>query len=160
MNAATESEISTFLSKIEDFFSDLEKWSSEVGLTTTRGSVEVSEEILGTYSAPTLTIIDSTGESIAEAVPIGRSIVGANGRVDLNGTYDKAILLALSEGGPSLHTTVTEGSHVEQRTKKIYQGVTEAGWYWIERTARLKGNAVTKDLFLYLLSQVSDYECS
>jgi len=106
---------------------------------------------------PSLTISDRDGNLLAEIVPIGTHILGANGRIDLRGRYDKAIVVDLNEGGPKLISTVTDGSNVTKRTKKIYRGIDQAGWYWIDRAAQPKGHVLTKELFLGLLSQVSDY---
>jgi len=58
MNNDKVAEISAFVAKVEALLEKLEKWSSESYLQTVRGKVDVSEEGLGTYSVPSLTISD------------------------------------------------------------------------------------------------------
>jgi len=158
MNNDKVAEIYAFVAKVEALLKDLEKWASESYLQTVRGEVDVSEETLGTYSVPSLTISDQYGNFLAEIVPIGTRILGANGRIDLRGRYDKAIVVDLNEGGPTLTTTMIDGSTDKKRTTKFYRGIDQDGWYWIDRTAQPKGHVLTKELFLGLLTQVSDYD--
>ncbi|HBG06492.1 MAG: hypothetical protein A2075_17210 [Geobacteraceae bacterium GWC2_58_44] len=116
------------------------------------------EEASGLYKANRLAIVDEGGKKIADLQPIGTYIIGGNGRIDLNGTIDKVILVNLEAGGPSMTTTITVGGQPEKRTTPFYKGVDQQGWYWIEDKRRGKANLFTKDLFVELLREVSDYE--
>jgi hypothetical protein len=158
MNARYKSEISSYLARVETLFSEVEKWANAGHLNTLRAAVKITEDSLGTYDAPMLSITNPEGKKIAELRPIGTRILGANGRVDLLGNFDKAILTDLNEGGPTLSSTVTHGSHTQTHSSKFYRGIEEAGWYWIDRSVVPKGHQLNQGLFLDLLSKLSDYE--
>lgn len=158
MNANYKAEISDFLEKVETLFADFEKWVSANNLKTSRTAVKITEDSLGTYDAPVLNITNAEGQKIAEARPIGTRILGANGRVDLLGHYDKAILVDLNNGGPTLTSTINDGPRSQTNVTKFYGGVDQAGWYWIDRSVRPKGHQIGKEIFLDLLSNISDYE--
>jgi hypothetical protein len=96
---------------------------------------------------------------VAGLVPVGTFIIGGKGRIDLNGTIDKAIIVNLEVGGPSMTMTVTVGDHSEPPRKSFfYEGIERQGWYWIENRRRGKANFMDKKLFRELLMEVSDYE--
>jgi len=76
----------------------------------------------------------------------------------LIGNIDKAIIVHLDIGGPAMTTTMTAGDYKETRTTSFYKGITKQGWYWIEDRKRGKAIFFTKELFVELLSEVSDYE--
>lgn len=58
------------------------------GLATERYSVELHENDYGRYSALALRLSTQDGVPIANLIPVGASIIGAKGRVDLEGTID------------------------------------------------------------------------
>lgn len=157
MSNTLQSESATFVEKVRLLLSDMETWAADNDLRTQKSDISISEEALGTYSAPMLTISNSDGTKIAEAIPIATRVLGAKGRIDLKGVYDRAIIVDLDKGGPSFTMTATVGSRTETRTSHFYRGIDEDGWYWIERPGG-KGRKLTAELLLNLLSEVSDYE--
>ncbi len=78
----------------------------------------------------------------------------------MHGTIDKAIIVNLKTGGPSMTTTNTVGGRTEVQTTSFYKGIDQEGWYWIEDARRGKANFFSKDQFVELLQEVSDYELS
>ncbi|MGZ8175674.1 MULTISPECIES: hypothetical protein [Methylobacter] len=158
MNSVIQEYPSSFLASLGTVFSSIEKWATSAGLKIVKSEISITEEACGTYSAPKLSILNSSGTELAEVIPVGASILGANGRIDIKGTYDKVIIVDLNIGGPSMTTTVTVGDHKETHTKHFYRGIDEAGWYWIESKISGKGHKLTSELFFELLAEVSDYE--
>jgi len=147
-----------FLKSIDTLYDNISSWLSPYGSSTLQEEIEIIEEASGTYKANKLTIQDEKKETIASIMPVGAWVIGANGRVDLIGKLDKVIIVNLEKGGPTLSTTVKVGDHQETATRQFYKGIKESGWYWIEDKRRGKAHLLDKELFLELLSEVSDYE--
>lgn len=158
MNEKVAEDVKAFVDSVNNLFSEIESWIAKTKLNGTRQETEISEEASGKYKVNKLTLTDEAGKKIAEFVPVGTFIIGGNGRIDLNGTIDKAILVNLEVGGPSMTTTITVGGQAETRTTRFYKGIDKQGWYWIEDKRRAKANFFTKELFIELLREVSDYE--
>lgn len=157
MNAEAEKKLNSFLKKVDELLSSIEAWSQDENLITTRMKISISEEDCGIYDIEKLLISEKTGQEIAQIIPISSSVLGANGRVDIKGLYDNAILVELNKGGPTITTTVSDGGEKYTRVKPLYRGIDEDGWYWIERNASSKGRKITRDMFFELLDEVSDY---
>ncbi len=158
MNEKGESILDNFLIKIEELYRDIDSWISSYGLTSIKEKVEIREETLGAYNADKLGILDKRKKFVAEIRPIGASVIGAEGRLDLTGKFDKAILVYLEKERPELISTIKDGEREYAHTEKLFKGAKEAGWYWIEDKLRGKAHMVNKELFFDLLSVVSDYE--
>ena len=158
MNSVIQENPSSFLASLGTIFSSIEKWATSAGLKIVKSEISITEEACGTYSAPKLSILNSSGTELAEVIPVGAWTLGANGRIDVKGAYDKVIIIDLNVGGPTMKTTVTVGSHKETRDKPFYQGIDEAGWYWIENKVSGKGYKLTSESFFELLAEISDYE--
>lgn len=158
MTEKAAGEVRSFVASVDRLFAEVESWIAPTRLKGTRQEIEISEEASGKYKVNKLTLVDEGGKKIVEFLPIGTFIIGGNGRIDLNGTIDKAIIVNLEAGGPSMTTTITVGAQAETRTTSFYKGIDKQGWYWIEDKRRGKANLFTKDLFVELLREVSDYE--
>lgn len=148
----------TFLQSIDELYDNINSWIKSYGLTILPEKIEITEEASGTYSANKITIQDERKETLASIIPVGACVIGANGRVDLIGKFDKVIIVNLEKGGPTISSKLTEGNHQENSTRQFYKGIKKTGWYWIEDKRRGKALLLDKDLFLELLSEVSDYE--
>ena len=148
-----------YISKIEQLYSEIEKWIEQKSFVAQKGEVEINEEVPGRYKAPALSIQDQEGEQIAELRPVGAWIIGAEGRVDIVGLLDRNSLVYMKPGGPHISTSVTVAQEKtrKQQSKPLFKGVEQAGWYWIESKRRGRACLLTEQLFLDLLSEVSDY---
>jgi len=150
--------VSSFIESVDKLFTEIELWIASTNLKGVWQEIEITEEASGRYIVKKLTLEDEKGKKIAEFLPVGTFIIGGNGRIDLVGTIDKAIIVNLETGGPSMITTMTAGDYTETRATSFYIGIDQQGWYWIEDRKRGKANLFTKDLFVELLREVSDYE--
>ena len=140
-------------------FSDIENWLKGTDLKASRGTMELDEEVLGRYEAPTVTIQNAQAKKVADLLPVGAQIIGAEGRVDLVGTLDREVLVYLSQGGPRITVKAANRREAEGgRATPLFRGVEEAGWYWIERSRPARARRLTQELFLDLVSEVSDYD--
>ena len=159
MSTDIHSQKNEFLQKVEVLFSDINQWIKETGLATSTLEIEITEEAFGSYKSSKLLIKNREEREIAQIIPIGASILGANGRVDMKGMYDTVIIVDLNKGGPKMTSTIrdSEGNELSTNTTYFYRGIDEAGWYWIENK-RDKGHLLNSKLFFDLLSEISDYE--
>jgi len=164
MNKTIENSVKSFVDSVNNLFADVESWISNlqqkkgIQLKSRREEIRITEEGSGTYVVQKLIIEDSKGKKIADLIPIGASVIGARGRIDLNGTYDKAVLVDLEKGGPSLTTTIKVGNEEKTSTTSFYKNIEESGWHWIEDKRRGKAHHIDSKLFFELLEEVSDYE--
>ncbi|OQY44016.1 MAG: hypothetical protein B6240_11250 [Desulfobacteraceae bacterium 4572_87] len=160
MDVNVAGKVKTFVESVSKLFAEIESWIALTNIKGIRQEIEISEETSGSYKVNKFILEDETGKKIVEFLPIGTFIIGGNGRIDLNGTIDKAIIVNLKTGGPSMTTTNTVGGRTEVQTTSFYKGIDQEGWYWIEDARRGKANFFSKDQFVELLQEVSDYELS
>jgi len=148
-----------FLARIQDLFTEIEKWATAKNLLVNRNNITLNEEAYGMYEVEAIQLVTSTNQKIAEFQPVGASIIGANGRVDLVGTIDSVILVDWDKGGPSFETNVTNDTETAKHNKPLYRDVNESGWYWVESRKLSRAHKLDEQLFNDLLLAVSDYDC-
>jgi hypothetical protein len=148
-----------FLNRLAHLFSDIEAWVEHRNLRVARSKIPLNEEAYGAYDVEKLSIFEGDGQRVGEVLPVGASVIGAMGRVDLAGPLAREILVYLDRGGPCITKSTTVGNHSETQTVPLYRGVEEAGWYWIESRKLSRARKLDEALFLDLLAEVSDYEC-
>jgi hypothetical protein len=161
MDNHQEVKLNDFFKKLATLYLDVANWVHLKNLKVERDTIELNEEAFGKYTVEKCSVVNSDGKRIAELLPVGASIIGAKYRVDLIGLIDQEILVYYDEGGPRMKGGVFVGDRIdtnEMSTFKIYRGVDEAGWYWIESQRLSRAYKVDQKLFLELLSTVSDYE--
>ena len=159
MKSSVKSRQQDYISRLTKLYSSVETWIERTDLKAIRNTVELNEEVPGRYEAPTLKILDAQGKKVAELLPVGAWIIGAEGRVDLVGLLDRNGLVYLREGGPHIQVTESEGPKDSREwTRPLFKGVEQTGWYWIGEPRRGRAHPLPKELFLDLLSEVSDYD--
>jgi uncharacterized protein YodC (DUF2158 family) len=157
MDENVKGRVSSFVNSVGRLFTDIESWIASTTLKAIRQPIQISEEASGRYEIDKLTLKSEKGKRVAEFFPVGAFIIGGNGRIDLVGTIDKAIIVNLKTGGPVMTTTIAAEGYKETRTTSFYEGVTQEGWYLIGDGRHGKAYFFTKDLFFDLLREVSDY---
>ena len=76
-----EAERVSWVAELKSIVDQAEQWSRRQDWTVRRDSKPITEPMLGTYTVPVLLIHTPQGRLILD--PIGRDIVGAEGRIDL-----------------------------------------------------------------------------
>ena len=181
MKSRTKSRQEEYVTRLNELYSVVESWIENAnvrhasrgvttkgqpsggsplpGLRASRSVMELHEEVPGHYEAPMLTIHDSQGKKVGDMLPVGAWIIGAEGRVDLVGSLGRESLMYMAEGGPRFTTKVGNGGKTEgEHSTPLFRGVEEAGWYWIERWRPSRARRLEEELFMDLLSEVSDYD--
>lgn len=87
-----------WVADVERLLADAEAWAREQGWLTHREIRTLTEDLLGTYPVPSLTIRHPSATLLME--PVARYVVGAAGRVDLAvfPSYDKLLLVRGEDG--------------------------------------------------------------
>jgi hypothetical protein len=70
-----------WLGWVDELVAEIERWSGEHGWPTHRDNKQISEQVVGTYTVPTLRVRTPNGE--IHIKPIALHVVGAEGRVDI-----------------------------------------------------------------------------
>jgi hypothetical protein len=159
MTADGESRVREYLAAVESLYVDVERWVA--GFAVVERRTTTLNEQAGRYDAVSLSIHPRSAEQTAavELRPIGASIIGARGRVDLIGRLGSRTFVYLPKGGPTFHSSVSsEGKVLESRATPVLRGVDRDGWYWIEDARRGRALPVEETLFLELLIVVSAIE--
>jgi hypothetical protein len=114
-----------WLGTLNVLLQNIQTWLAEVEqkklVRITRGSTRLTEETLGTYTAPFLTI--TFDKKNVKITPVGSVIIGADGRVDMessNGTY---IFLYLAEKGKWVHGFGKHPVDFPELTKELFENL-------------------------------------
>ncbi|HKL23302.1 MAG TPA: hypothetical protein VJ895_00960 [Candidatus Nanoarchaeia archaeon] len=143
-------EIEFYIQQVEDLYSSIQKWLEKKYFHFKRKPIILHEEKTGKYTVEKL-LICKDKNVIAELKPVGLDIIGASGRVDLATQYESRKFLYFKNGGPVI-TTKIEGHKKEH---KIFRGIEEDGWYWVESITLKKAYKVNQEVFLNILDEVT-----
>jgi hypothetical protein len=85
--------------EVERLVSEAETWAQAEGWLTHREARTLTEELIGSYTVPSLRIHHPAATLLLE--PVARYVVGASGRVDLAvfPSYDKLLIVRGDDGG-------------------------------------------------------------
>jgi hypothetical protein len=115
------------------------------------------EDALGHYKVAQVAVSRS-GVRIARFVPLSAAVIGAQGRIDVDGPSDRAVILFL-EGPGTIETRVgSQGSEAEVRRTPIFRGVRGPGWYWSSDPRSRDVRLLEASTFRSLIAMVADYE--
>jgi hypothetical protein len=152
----TKRKTDKYLSRLEELYSNVKNWLPK-DFTVEKEGIELNEELSGQYIAPGLKILDTSKKVVAKLCPVGASVIGAEGLVELTGKFDRQRFVFLEAGGPTISVTEIVGEKKTKVQKPLFKNVTKAGWYWIEDSRRSKAAFVDKEVFTDLISEVSNY---
>lgn len=159
MNAKARKKLDEFIARVNTLYSEVGSWLENEPFSTRKETIEINEKLAGKYEIESLTISDNEGILIAELRPIGAWIIAAEGRVDIIGKSDNENLVYIVSDGP--HVTMqekTENQKIQRSSRPIFKGIEGSGWYWIESKRLGRARLLDKNLFIDLMSVVSDYE--
>jgi hypothetical protein len=146
--------VSVYLERLNTFLGQARAWCAARNLVLAETTVDLDEEGLPRYQARGLRISTADGKVLASLTPVGASIIGAQGRVDLVGRMATHALLYQTEKGLVVSVRANDGSG---SSKPMWSGINGDGWYWIEAVVR-KARRIDESLFIDLLSDASDHD--
>jgi hypothetical protein len=158
MNTSATQRINSYTQRVTQLFEQIRQWLDGSDFTVDEDSIEIREEDLGLYTAPRLHVLGREGRHVADIEPRGAAIIGAEGRVDIAGAFDRQVIVYLRGKGPQMHSHEIQQGHVrETQSYPLFSGVTDDGWYWIEEVRLGRARLLNRELFHDLLVEVSDY---
>lgn len=128
-----------FLDRVNQLFDDINLWVVEKNLYVKQRRIEITEEIIGTYSAPSLSIYAPSQQKLVDIIPIYAFSIVAEGLMDIRGKLGKEYIAYLR---PSEQT--------------IYH-IGHDNWYWIENMTRSRVYVINKLRLFEIITLVSDY---
>jgi hypothetical protein len=133
----------------------LDEFVKEGNVSVTKASAFISEELIGTYEAPTRAIF--VGKEKVTLTPVGTLLIGAKGRVDMAGPAGTAkfILTGKHSNGVRISVSVHEEGKVNQQ-RKSPEAEVEEEWVWKLATPppRVRFIELTSDTFFNALTEV------
>lgn len=114
-----------WLSAIKGLFQNTKQWLSEAqreGLIDIKEEqVDIYEERLGKYRAPSLSL--KTGKKTVKIRPIGKTIIGADGRVDMESPKGAFVLLYLSDKDVWVHGRGSRPADFQELDKALFENL-------------------------------------
>ncbi|MGB9618607.1 MAG: hypothetical protein ACP5M0_15075 [Desulfomonilaceae bacterium] len=144
--------IEDYRQSLEQLYSEVRSWVEAESYNTQEELIELDEPRAGRYQVPKLTIRNSSGKALAELVPVGAWIIGADWRVDVVGHMQNEVLVYWRSGAPELD--IPEPENGAKRKERLFKGADKEGWYWIEDKKFGRARPVDKELLLDLISEV------
>jgi len=148
--------INTYRDRVGQLYEQVTTWLTSTSLKIKRRPTSISENVYGSYHAPLLEICSADGIKAATLEPVGASVIGAEGRVDLVGSRDRQSILYFEAEGPRINVTQGSGDSAAHISHRLFKGVTVAGWYWLEDVRLGRARQLEEGLFKDLLKGVAD----
>lgn len=148
--------IDIFNKRLEMLYDQICKWLDELQIEYTRQEQEISltEQKNITYTTKRLDVFIKGGENLFSIVPYGVWIIGAEGRVELEGDSGSESLVYHLEKEPSLLINEIE-SEKDKIIREKLNGPRQEGWHWVDDRIIGKKPLLTKDIFMALLEKIN-----
>lgn len=111
-----------WLAVLDGFYGEVRSWLDEARqeklIKVTAGEVTITEEALGTYRAPSLTL--AVEKKTVKLKPIGSVIIGADGRVDMESSSGTYLFLYLADQKKWVHGFGKNPAEFPELTEKLF----------------------------------------
>ncbi len=155
-NEAVKDKIRLYLERVEQLYTQIKQWLTEENLVVVSSRVETIER-QAMYKVTQLTVKTPEGETLAEIKPTSSKVIVGEGLIEIEGWFGKETLVYMTDGGPQIMKP-SRNDRTKQIMVQMYKGIGVDGWYWIEDSRRRRMHLVEQELFLELITFVSDYE--
>jgi hypothetical protein len=141
-----------YLERVHQFYQQVTEWLP-TNLATREGPNYTILDSTGEYTASQLSVVTNKGTDVeqvlANLLPKTCTVILAEGWIKMVGRFDEENLLYMLIDGEQL-------TNPDERIRPLYE-VERDGWYW-EDIHRRQPVWITREVFLDLLQEVSDYE--
>jgi hypothetical protein len=155
-NETVKDKIRLYLERVESLYTLIKQWLTAENLIIVPSRVDTIER-QAMYKVTQLTVKTPEGETLAEIKPSSSRVIVGEGLIEIEGWFGKETLIYMTNGGPQI-TKPSRNDRTKQIMIKMYKGIEVDGWYWIEDSRRRRMHLIDQELFLELITLVSDYE--
>jgi hypothetical protein len=154
MNEEISKKIELFKKRVEDLYAQVCRWLEEgrIEFDKKESSLTLTEGLSGPYAAKRLDIFTKDNERLFSLVPYGIWVIGAEGRVELEGDSGTESLIYLSEEDMVAKEKLSEKENI---LRHKLNGSLEEGWHWLDERITGKKPLFTRDIFLALLERIN-----
>lgn len=148
--------IEKYRRRVQELYDNIASWTSlDHGVRLLRSPVEVNDPF-GTYELQKLDIL-ITNQVVATVVPVSAVVIAAQGRVEIKGRVDTAAVVYF-EASPVYHVTSQNqnGEVTAQEPVSIFEGVEEAGWYWLPYVPSQRVAHIDQETFTSIMREIAD----
>lgn len=143
-----------YLQRVNQLYDDIKVWLKDEKLLVVPKTFEIVE-VLGRYQGTSLSIQSPTGNTLADIIPQGASVILAEGLIDIEGWLGQEYIAYMVNGGP--YSFIPSAKDKNKHIKHFFYPTIEAdGWYWIDGIQENSAHIVNKALLLKLIHYVSE----
>ena len=146
-------EIQHLYERLEGYLIDYVKSGQ---LTISRNTIDMFEQLLGSYEAPTMSIgFRGNSNDLIQIKPKGLHVIGARGRVDIEGPRGSAMLVCVPEDSdePNISVKISFNKNpITEMNSKPEPHVWE--WKFAIRDPRIRYQALTPEHFQEVIMRV------
>ena len=156
MNEEISKKIGLFNKRVEDLYAQVCGWLEEekIEFNKKESGLTLTEGRSGPYTAKRLDIFTKDNERLFSLVPYGIWVIGAEGRVELEGDSGiESLIYLLEEDSSSM--AKEKRSEKENILRHKLNGPIEEGWHWLDERITGKKPLFTRDIFLALLERIN-----
>ncbi len=139
-----------YLQRVNQFYHLLKDWLAEKHFIFATAEHLFKDE-LGTYHGTQMTIEKKDKTLLAHLIPVGAKSLLGEGVIEIVNWLGQEHIFYMPKQGQTI--TMPSGEQIP-----ILKGVKKEGWYWIEDPRTGEAQMVDKELWLKLITLVSDYE--
>ncbi len=145
-----------YLDRVGQFFAQVKTWipnefkwvETTQRITDNTGEYEVPVLSMSLKQPPAPDIDDG---AIADLFPQGTSVLMGEGLIKMKGMFGEEWIIYMRTEDMVMINRFG-------RERPLYKWVTVDGWYWIEDTHRNRAHLMNHEIFLELVTWVSEYE--
>jgi len=147
----------TYLKRVNLFFKNVKQWLKNQPLLVEESMWEINEtlmedDIRDIYTVPMLILYTQNHEKVVDIKPVGASIIGAKGMIDIESLYgDREHITYMLKEQPLIPRKV--GNQLVE--KPMYDNVNTDNWYWINENDRHNAQVMNQTLLHKIIMQVS-----
>lgn len=148
--------VEIFNSRLAALFEQICRWLDEEQVEYGKDEKEITltEQKDRTYTSKRLDVFAKGGEKLFSVVPYGVWIIGAEGRVELEGDSGTESFVYILKKEPSITIKENEGEKENIIHRKL-NGSHQQGWHWLDERITGKKPLLTKDIFTALLERIN-----
>jgi hypothetical protein len=156
MNVEQTDKKQIYLQRVNQLYENIKIWLKDEKLVIVPKTFEIVE-VLGRYQSTSLSIKSPTGDTLADIIPQGASVILAEGLIDIDGWLGQEYLAYMVNGGPYSfrRSAKDKNKHIKHF---FYPSIEADGWYWVEEKLNSEVHFLNKNSLLQLISQVSMHE--